>query len=155
MNKLLSLMLKTGTKAPNFTLRDKDGNEHSLSQYKGLPVLVYFYPKDETPGCIKEAVSIKEAWDNYLDHGVMVLGISPDSEESHQKFSDKHLIPFPLLSDPFKKVISEYGAQDTTGKTKRISYLISPNGEIIRVYSNIKPEEHGEQVLQDIHTLHL
>ncbi|MFA6094700.1 MAG: peroxiredoxin [Candidatus Paceibacterota bacterium] len=148
-------MLKIGTKAPDFTLRDKDGNEHSLSQYKGLPVLVYFYPKDETPGCVKEALSIKKEWDNYLDHGVMVLGISPDSEENHQKFSDNHSIPFPLLSDSNKKTISEYDALDAVGKTQRISYLINPNGEIVRVYSNIKPEEHGTQVLQDVHTLHL
>ncbi len=141
-------MLKEGTKIIDFTLVDQDNIEHKLSDYSTGRVLLYFYPKDDTPGCTKEACTITEVYDDFIKKGITVLGVSSDSPESHKKFREKYSIPFTLLSDPEKKVIKEYGASSLLF-TKRISYLIE-NGIIIKTYTKVDPASHASLILKDI-----
>lgn len=145
-------MLNTNEQAPGFTLKDQDGVERSLADHEGKYVLVYFYPKDDTPGCTKEACAIKDSYGNFEKLGVKVFGISADSPESHKKFADKYGLPFTLLSDPDKKVIEAYGAKGALG-TKRVSYLICPDGNIAKVYPKVDPASHAQEILKDIHAL--
>lgn len=140
-------MLKEGAKIIDFNLIDQNRVEHKLSDYKGR-VLLYFYPKDDTPGCTKEACMITEVYDDFKKAGIAVLGVSSDSPESHKKFADKYSLPFTLLSDPKKKVIKEYGASSALF-TKRISYLIE-NGVIIKVYPKVDPASHAVEILKEI-----
>jgi thioredoxin-dependent peroxiredoxin len=142
-------MLKEKTLAPNFKLSDQYGKEHSLSNQRGSYVLIYFYPKDDTPGCTKEAQVIRDLYKDFENNGVKIFGISADSEESHKKFAEKYQLPFTLLSDPKKEVIKMYGA-DGHIFTKRISYLIGPDGMIEKVYSEVDPAHHGIEILKDV-----
>ena len=145
-------MLNIKTSAPNFTLIDQNSKEHALSEYLGSYVLIYFYPKDDTPGCTKEACVIRDMYKDFQSNGVVVLGISSDSVESHKKFAEKYGLPFILLSDPEKKVIKTYEANGVIG-TKRISYLIGPDGKIEKVYPKVDPAHHGVEILKDIYAL--
>lgn len=138
--------------APDFCLPDENGTEHCLSDYREHYVLVYFYPKDDTPGCTKEAQAIREAYRSYKEHSIVVFGISPDSIESHSQFKEKYNLPFTLLSDPDKKVIELYGAKGLIA-TKRISYLINPDGIIEKIYEKVIPEKHAEEVIRDVERL--
>ncbi|MFZ2205345.1 MAG: peroxiredoxin [Candidatus Magasanikiibacteriota bacterium] len=146
-------MLKVKTLAPNFKLLDQDGKEHSLVYHRGSYVLIYFYPKDDTPDCIKEAFSIRDLYKDFKANDIKVFGISPDSIESHKKFAEKYNLPFTLLSDPEKKVIQMYEA-DSIIFCKRISYLIGPDGTIEKVYPNVDPAKHGIEILNDFYDLH-
>ncbi len=153
-------MLKVGQKAPNFSLPDQTGKKHKLTDYRGNWLLIYFYPKDDTVGCTKEACSIR---DNYYDLGKIkaaVVGVSIDSVKSHDKFATKYDLPFPLLSDENKIMVDNYGAwgeKSFMGRTflgiKRISYLIDPTGKVAKVYEKVKPAEHAAQVLTDLRDL--
>jgi len=149
-----------GKKAPAFTLMDQDGKPHSLSQYAGKWVLLYFYPKDDTPGCTVEACMIRDVWAKFKKAGAVVLGVSTDAVKSHAKFADKYDLPFTLLSDADKKVVEKYGvwAQKkfmgrTYMGTLRSSFLIGPDGKIAKVYENVKPAMHAAEVLSDLATL--
>ncbi len=149
--------LKIGDRAPAFTLPDQTGKKQSLCDYKGKWVLLYFYPRDDTPGCTKEACGVRDHLSKLKSRSAVVFGISADSVESHKKFARKFKLPFPLLSDEEKKMIGAYGAW---GEKKfmgrgymgihRISFLINPKGVIARVYEKVKPEEHAEQVLKEL-----
>jgi peroxiredoxin Q/BCP len=148
--------------APGFTLPDQDGVEHSLSQYRGQWVLLYFYPKDDTPGCTKEACSIRDAFPHFEALNIKVLGVSVDPPESHKKFAEKYSLPFTLLSDMHKKVVTHYGvwAEKTfifMGREHegviRSSFLIDPTGTIEKIYTDVKPEKHAEEVLRDLKRL--
>ncbi len=141
-------MLEIGTLAPEFTLPDQEGTQHSLSDYRGGYVLVYFYPKDDTPGCTKEACAIRDVWKEFEEAGITVLGISKDSVESHKKFVEKYKLPFTLLSDPSKEVIQEYKALRGVF-VSRMSYLIDPDGNIAKTYSKVDPAVHAEEILKD------
>ena len=145
-------MLNIKTSAPNFTLIDQNSKEHTLSEFLGSYVLIYFYPKDDTPGCTKEACVIRDMYKDFQSNGVVVLGISSDSVESHKKFAEKYGLPFILLSDPEKKVIKTYEANGVIG-TKRISYLIGPDGKIEKIYPKVDPAHHGVEILKDIYAL--
>ena len=145
-------MLNIKTPAPNFKLLDQDGKEHSLAYHRGSYVLIYFYPKDDTPGCTKEACVIRDMYKDFESNGVKVFGISSDSVESHKKFAEKFQLPFTLLSDPKKEIIEKYGA-DGALYTKRISYLVGQNGMIEKVYPEVDPTTHGAEILQDIYKL--
>jgi len=145
-------MLNIKTLAPDFKLTDQNSNEHALSGYLGSYVLIYFYPKDDTPGCTKEACVIRDMYKDFQSNGVIVLGISSDSVESHKKFAEKYGFPFILLSDPEKKVIKVYGANGVIG-TKRISYLIGKDGKIEKIYPKVDPAHHGVEILKDIYAL--
>jgi len=138
-----------GDSAPHFTLKDQHNIEHSLESYRGQWVFLYFYPKDNTPGCTTEACAIRDIWHEFEDAHVAVLGISKDSTESHKKFEEDHKLPFTLLSDPDKKVLKKYGAL-RGAVTRRMSYLISPHGTIARIYPKVKPEDHAEEVIRDL-----
>ncbi|MDB5265700.1 MAG: bcp [Parcubacteria group bacterium] len=150
-----------GSIAPDFTLEDQDGVEHSLSQYKGKYVLVYFYPKDDTPGCTKEACLLGEYMPDFSKSDAVILGISPDTVKSHKKFAEKYGLKFTLLADPEKKSISAYdvwGLKKFMGKEYegvfRTSFLVAPDGTVAKVYENVKPEKHAEEVLADLQELH-
>lgn len=141
-------MIKEGTKIIDFSLVDQDNIVHKLSDYSSGRVLLYFYPKDDTPGCTKEACMITELYDDFKKAGITVLGISPDSPASHKKFAEKYNLPFTLLSDSDKKVIKEYGASSLVF-TKRISYLID-KGIILKVYPKVDPASHAMEILKEI-----
>jgi peroxiredoxin Q/BCP len=141
-------MLVIGTKAPAFTAPDQDGKNHSLSDYAGKWVLLYFYPKDFTSGCTTEACTLRDNYEGFKKIEAVVLGVSTDSVESHAGFSKEHALPFTLLSDPEKKMVDAYEARGIM--TKRISYLINPAGQIAKAYDSVKPAEHAAQVLADL-----
>ncbi len=146
-------MLKEGKKAPDFKLEDQDGKIHKLSDYKGSLVLIYFYPKDDTPGCTKEACAIRDDYSDFKKLGVKVFGISKDSPESHKKFAEKYDLPFTLLADTKREVITKYNAiKDIFGNigTKRISYLIGKDGKILKIYPKVDPTTHASEILEDI-----
>ena len=145
-------MLEIKTPAPDFKLFDQNGVEQSLSAHHGSYVLVYFYPKDDTAGCTKEACTIRDMYKDFESNGVKVLGVSADSIESHKKFAEKYELPFTLLSDPEKTVIKAYGA-DGILFSKRISYLIDQDGTIVKTYDNVDPAHHGAEILADIYAL--
>ncbi len=145
-------MLEIGTKAPDFKLLDQNGKEHSLSYHAGSYVLIYFYPKDDTPGCTAEACGIRDAYKDFERAGVKVFGVSHDTVKSHKKFEEKYKLPFILLSDPKKEVIKKYGALGGIF-TKRISYLIGKDGKILKVYPKVDPTTHGGEILKDIYGL--
>ena len=146
-------MIEEGMKAPPFTLPDKDGNEISLESYRGSYVLVYFYPKDNTPGCTAEACSIRDTMPAFSEIGLTVLGISADSAESHRKFSDKYSLGFTLLTDKDHATMEAYGAygekmmygKKTVGVI-RSSFLIAPDGTIAKVWKKVNTKTHGEDV---------
>jgi peroxiredoxin Q/BCP len=143
-------MLKEGEKAIAFSAIDQNGEKHSLAKYQGNWVLLYFYPRDNTPGCTKEACTFRDLFSEFKEAKVKVLGVSRDSAASHQKFALKHQLPFTLLADENKEIIKNYQAD---GLFKRISYLIDPKGYITKVYPKVKPEEHAQEILDDLRNI--
>ena len=148
-------MLEVGNKAPSFTLMGDDGKEYSLEDYKGKKVLLYFYPKDNTPGCTKEACSLRDWNSEIIKRGVTVMGVSKDSIQSHNKFRDKHGLNFILLSDPEKTVHMAYdawGEKKLYGKislgTIRKTFLIDENGSIEKIWNKVAVATHGEDVVK-------
>jgi len=148
-------MLKAGTKAPDFKLKDTNGTVVQLSDFLGKEVVLYFYPKDDTPGCTKEACSFRDDYRKFLKKGVAVFGISPDDEKSHQKFTKKFDLNFPLLSDPDHKVAEKYGAwgpKKLYGKEYegilRSTFIIGKDGVISNVFEKVKVESHAADVLE-------
>jgi len=148
-------MLAEGTKAPDFTLPDEEGNDVSLSSFRGKKVVLYFYPKDNTPGCTKEACSFRDVYDEILDRGAVVIGMSADSQKSHTNFKSKFNLPFYLLSDPDRKVLELYeaiGEKKMYGKVYqgilRSTYIIDEEGIIIKAYPTVKPADHAAEVLE-------
>lgn len=135
--------------APDFTLPDQDGASHTLSSLRGKWVVLYFYPKDDTPGCTKEACGFRDAIEAFEKRGVAILGVSADSETSHKRFAEKYSLPFPLLADPTKNVIHTYHADRVLG-TKRMTYLIDPRGSIQRIYDKVTPATHATDLLNEI-----
>lgn len=149
-----------GKKAPTWKLPDQDGNLHSLADYAGFWILIYFYPKDDTPGCTKEACSFRDHFPKFKKLSVHVFGVSVDSPKKHTKFIEKYHLPFTLLADEDKKMVNGYGVwakKKFMGReymgTLRTSFLIDPQGKIAKIYDNVKPETHVEEVLNDLKTL--
>lgn len=149
-----------GSPAPDFSLPDQDGNIHTLSDQKGQWVLIYFYPKDDTPGCTVQACAIRDDYPAFEKLGVQVFGISADSVKSHAKFVEKYELPFTVLSDEDKKVLSLYGVwqeKSFMGRTYmgivRSSFLIDPKGKVAKVYEKVKAIGHADMVLKDLKTL--
>ncbi len=145
---------KEGSSAPDFELLDDAGTKVRLSNLKGKPVILYFYPKDDTPGCTKEACGFRDDYGSYARAGAVILGVSPDSTRSHTAFKEKFQLPFPLLADEDKKVTKLYGAwgkKKFMGReymgVKRTTYLIGADGKILRVFENVKPEGHSQEIL--------
>lgn len=147
-------MLKEGDKAPDFTSKDQNGNPVKLSDYKGQKVVLYFYPKDDTPGCTKEACSFRDADDIYRKKGIKVLGVSTDDEKSHQKFISKYHLPFDLVADTDKSIVESYGVwgeKNMYGKkymgTNRKTFLIDEDGKIAKIFDKVNVSEHADEVL--------
>ena len=147
-------MLEIGTKAPNFTLPDKDGNLVSLSDFSGKKIVLYFYPKDNTPGCTRQACAFASAYQGFVDLGVTVIGISRDSVQSHVKFAEKYSLPFTLLSDTELSAIQAYGVwqeKKLYGKVSmgvvRSTFIIDENGCIEKVMPKVKPDTNAEEIL--------
>ncbi len=154
------MVLLPPTIAPDFTLRDSEGKEHSLADYRGQYVLVYFYPKDDTPGCTTEACNFRDNLPKFKKEGLVILGISPDTVKSHKKFTDKFQLPFTILADEDKVVVKAYGVwarKKFLGReydgVLRTSFLIDGAGKIAKTYENVKPKAHADEVLQDLAAL--
>ncbi len=150
-------MMKLQEKAPDFVLQDQDGNEHSLAMYKGKKVLLYFYPKDDTPGCTTEACTFRDGHDEFQKMGLVILGVSADNVKSHKKFADKYELPFPILSDVDKKVCEAYGVwqkKKFMGREymgiARTSFLIDEQGKIAKIYEEVNVKSHAEEVKVDV-----
>ncbi len=148
-------MLEIGSKAPDFMLQDKEGKIVKLSDFLGSKVILYFYPKDNTPGCTKQAVAFGAAYDEFKRLGVEVIGISKDSIASHMKFADKHTLPFVLLSDPEITAIQDYEVwqeKKLYGKTSmgvvRTTFLIDENGSIEKIWPKVKPDANASEILE-------
>ncbi len=141
--------LAVGTDAPAFTVKDTNGNTVSLADYKGKTVVLYFYPKDDTPGCTKQACSFRDASNEYQNKDVVVLGVSADDEASHQAFTQKYNLNFPLLADTNKTLIAAYDV-DGGGYAKRVTYVIDGNGKIVHVDANVNTSNHASDVLASL-----
>ena len=147
--------LKEGDKAPDFTVTDGDGKTVRLKDFRGKKVVLYFYPKDDTPGCTKEACAFRDSYSTFRRLGIEVLVVSLDSEKSHQKFAKKYDLPFHLLADTDRAVSDKYGTygeKKFMGRTymgnHRMTFLIDEKGKIKKIFSKVKPEEHAEEVLE-------
>ncbi|MFR8086909.1 MAG: thioredoxin-dependent thiol peroxidase [Lachnospirales bacterium] len=150
-------MLETGVKAPKFSLPDQNGEMHTLEEYRGQKVVLYFYPKDNTPGCTKQACNFGELYPQFQEKGAVVIGISKDSVASHKKFQEKYGLPFPLLSDPELSAIQAYDVwqeKNMYGKKTmgvvRTTYLIDEQGMIIKAMGKVKAAENPAQVLESL-----
>ena len=149
--------LHIGDVAPDFTLLDQEGSQHTLSAYRGRWVVVYFYPKDDTPGCTKEACAFRETFPEFEKLNMPIFGVSTDSVKSHEKFVTKYDLPFTLLADEDKQVVQLYGVwgkKKFRGKeyegTHRMSFLIDPEGRIAKIYEQVQPTAHAEEVIRDV-----
>ena len=150
-------MLEVGIKAPDFTLKDQNGEAHSLSDYKGQKVILYFYPKDMTSGCTAQACSFAELYPQFREKGAVILGVSKDSVASHKKFEEKYGLPFTILSDPDQEVIKLYDVlKEKTNYGKkylgvvRSTYLIDEDGMILKAFSNVKAKDNPGQMLNEL-----
>jgi peroxiredoxin Q/BCP len=148
-------MIKEGSTAPAFKTKDANGETVSLKELRGQKVVLYFYPKDDTPGCTKEACSFRDAFSQYKKKGIAVLGVSPDSEASHQKFVTKYKLPFTLLADTDRSIAEAYGVwgeKKFMGRTymgvHRTTFLIDEKGKIKKIFEKVKPEDHANEVLK-------
>ena len=147
-------MIEEGKPAPDFELSTDSGETVRLSELRGKPVILYFYPKDDTPGCTTQACGIRDAWSDFKKSGAVVLGVSPDDESSHAKFRDKYSLPFTLLADTDHKLAEQYGfwvEKKNYGKTymgiERSTVVIDAEGNVAKIFRRVKPEAHANQVL--------
>jgi thioredoxin-dependent peroxiredoxin len=147
-------MVEEGKPAPSFTLPSDSGEDVSLESFRGKPVVLYFYPKDDTPGCTTQACGIRDVWDKFERKGAVVLGVSPDNTEKHVEFREKYKLPFTLLSDEAHEVAEKYGTwveKSMNGKTymgvERSTFVIDPDGNVSKVMRQVKPAEHADDVL--------
>ncbi len=150
----LTLKLQEGDKAPVFSASTNGGGKVSLADFKGKPVILYFYPRDDTPGCTKEACGFREKYAAFQKQGAVVLGVSVDPVKAHDKFVAKFKLPFPLLADEDKKIVLDYGVwglKSFMGRkyegVHRVTFLIGPDGRIKKIWPQVKPEEHAAEVL--------
>jgi thioredoxin-dependent peroxiredoxin len=150
-------VVEEGAPAPDFELRSDEGETVTLSALRGKPVVLYFYPKDDTPGCTTEACEFRDAYDRFRDQGVEILGVSPDTEASHQKFKSKYELPFTLLADPEHQAAEAYGVwkeKRNYGKTymgvERSTFVIDADGKVAKAMRGIRPAGHAAQVLETL-----
>jgi peroxiredoxin Q/BCP len=154
MAKAIELKLTAGDVAPKFTVATSGGGKISLADYRGQNVILYFYPKDDTPGCTKEACAFRDEFAQFQKKGAVVFGVSPDSVKSHDKFVEKFKLPFMLLADEDKQIVNDYGVwgeKSFMGRkylgVYRVTFLIGPDGKIKKIWPTVKPEEHAAEVL--------
>jgi peroxiredoxin Q/BCP len=141
--------LSVGATAPNFTVKDTNGNTISLSDFAGKTVVLYFYPKDDTPGCTKEACGFRDNYSEYQGKDVVVLGVSMDDEASHQQFTQKFNLPFPLLADVDGTITKAYDV-DGGGYAKRVTFIIDGTGKVSHVYGTVKSDTHASDILAEL-----
>jgi thioredoxin-dependent peroxiredoxin len=154
------MILKEGKKAPDFQLQTQDDSTVSLESFKGQLILLYFYPRDDTPGCTKESCGLRDIWKELKKLGVVVLGASPDSVKSHKKFAAKYKLPFLLLADPDKELVQKYGVW---GEKKfmgmkfqgvhRTTFLIEKDGKILKIWEKVKPADHPGEIIEFVKNL--
>lgn len=150
-------MLEVGTKAPNFSLKDENGDVRTLDEFKGKKVILYFYPKDSTPGCTNQACGFRDLYPQFEEKGAVVLGVSKDSVESHKRFKEKNSLPFTLISDPDLEAIKAYDVwkeKKSGGKTTmgivRSTYLIDEEGTIVKAFGKVKAKENPQDMLEEV-----
>lgn len=150
-------MLSVGTKAPDFTLQDQNGNERTLSEFLGRKVILYFYSKDMTSGCTKQACGFAELYPQYMEKGAVIIGVSKDTAESHKKFTEKYNLPFVLLADPNKEAIQAYDVwkeKNMYGKATmgvvRTTYMIDEKGTIVKAFTKVKAADNPQQMLNEL-----
>ena len=142
-------MIREGEQAPDFTLESDAGEQVSLSALRGKPVVLYFYPKDDTPGCTRQACGIRDAWAEFQRAGAEVFGISADTTASHERFRSKYSLPFPLLADPEHKLAEPYGVgQEGKNSYERSTFVIDAEGNVTRIMRRVNPDRHADEVLQ-------
>jgi thioredoxin-dependent peroxiredoxin len=153
----VQLKLKAGEPAPDFKVQTNGGGEVALRDFRGKSVILYFYPKDDTPGCTKEACAFRDHFSEFRKRGAVVLGVSIDSVKSHDKFAGKYKLPFTLLADDEKQIVNAYGVwgeKSFMGRkymgTHRVTFLIGPDGRIRKIWPKVKPEEHAQEVLAEL-----
>ncbi len=142
--------VSVGKPAPNFAVKAHDGTELKLAALKGKPVVVYFYPRDETPGCTKEACAFRDAWDTLNKTGVVLIGVSADDEASHKKFAEHHKLPFKLVSDPNGDLAKAFGVPFRMGFVSRQTIVIGEDGNVKRIYRDVDVTKHAEEIANDI-----
>ena len=152
--------VSAGIPAPDFTLQDENGEERTLSEFRGSPVVLYFYPKDDTPGCTTEACNFRDDYSAYDQSGVRILGVSPDTPKSHTKFKAKYNLPFTLLADVDHAVCDLYGVwgpKKFMGReyqgVLRTTFLIDKDGQIAQVFENVKPADHSAEILEALQSV--
>ena len=140
--------IETGMKAPEFTAQITSGKTIHLRDYKGKKVVLYFYPKDDTPGCTVEACGLRDQYQKIRELNAEVLGVSVDNTDSHQKFTTKFNLPFPLVADPDKSITKSYGVlNDKSGNARRVTFIIDEQGKIAKIFETVKPDQHPQEVL--------
>lgn len=142
--------LAVGSEAPDFSAKSHDGKDVRLSGFRGRPVVVYFYPKDETPGCTKQACGFRDAWAEMDKKGVVLIGVSGDTDESHRKFAQNHKLPFSLVSDPDGKIAAQFGVPFRMGFASRHTIVIAPDGKVKKIYRDVDVTTHAKDVLADV-----
>jgi thioredoxin-dependent peroxiredoxin len=142
-------MLPAGSAAPDLSAVDQNGKAHRLSEERGHPVVVYFYPKDNTPGCTKEACAFRDSWARYEKAGVQVFGVSADDQKSHEQFAKEQHLTFPILADADQKWIKGFGVTTKLGMASRVSFLLDGTGKVAKVYPDVDPGIHADEVLKD------
>jgi thioredoxin-dependent peroxiredoxin len=155
-----TMTIESGVSAPDFTLNDQDGKSHTLSSYFGKPIVLFFYPRDNTPGCTTEVCNFRDDYNEYQGENAVLIGISNDTEKSHSKFVNKFELPFALLADVEKEVVNlyqVYGPKKLAGRKYegifRTTFLIDKNGNIAKVFEKVKPKIHSEEVIEAIRNL--
>ncbi|MCB9520901.1 MAG: peroxiredoxin [Myxococcales bacterium] len=146
-------LLAVGSPAPDFSLQDQSGTTRTLSEQRGRPVVVYFYPRDSTPGCTTEACAFRDVWDRFRAAGAVVYGISVDDVQSHLEFAQEHALNFPLLADTERRAVEAFGVPTRLGMASRVTFLVDADGRVAKVYPDVDPGVHAAEVLADIAAL--
>jgi peroxiredoxin Q/BCP len=147
-------LLAAGAAAPDLGGPDQEGKLHRIADEHGHPLIVYFYPKDNTPGCTKEACAFRDTWDRFQKAGVQIYGVSADDQKSHEQFAKEQKLPFPILADPAHAWSTAFGVPTKLGMDTRVSFLIDAAGKVAKVYPNVDPAIHADEVLKDAAALH-
>ncbi len=142
-------LLPAGSAAPDLSAPDQTGKVRRIAEERGHPLIVYFYPKDGTPGCTKEACAFRDAWDRYRKAGVQIFGVSADDAKSHEQFAKEQHLPFPIVADPAHAWSAAFGVSTKLGMDSRVSFLIDPSGTVAHVYPKVDPALHADEVLKD------